>query len=64
MVKHFAGVSSPEQGLNTLRTTYDGIPAVSHHHTLTDILGEEWGYHYVVMTDAGGSDRVCSYFKL
>ncbi|CAI7612033.1 hypothetical protein N7533_010151 [Penicillium manginii] len=96
MVKHFAGFSSPEQGLNTgpvhggereLRTTwlpsfkraiidagawsimaayhsYDGIPAVSDYHTLTEILRNEWGYEYFVMTDAGGSDRVCSYFKL
>ncbi|OQE14881.1 hypothetical protein PENSTE_c032G06809 [Penicillium steckii] len=96
MVKHFAGFSDPEQGLNTgpvhggereLRTTwlppfkraiidagawsimaayhsYDGIPAVSDYHTLTEILREEWGYEYFVMTDAGGSDRVCSYFKL
>ena len=43
---------------------YDGIPAVSDYHTLTEILREEWGYEYFVMTDAGGSDRVCSYFKL
>ncbi|KAJ5482586.1 hypothetical protein N7475_001398 [Penicillium sp. IBT 31633x] len=96
MVKHFAGFSAPEQGLNTgpvhggereLRTTwlppfkraiidagawsimaaynsYDGIPAVSDYHTLTEILREEWGYEYFVMTDAGGSDRICSYFKL
>ncbi|KAJ5343246.1 uncharacterized protein N7506_003070 [Penicillium brevicompactum] len=96
MVKHFAGFSAPEQGINTgpvhggereLRTTwlppfkraiidagawsimaayhsYDGIPAVSDYHTLTEILREEWGYEYFVMTDAGGSDRICSYFKL
>lgn len=43
---------------------YDGIPAVSDYHTLTEILREEWGYEYFVMTDAGGSDRVCSYFHL
>ncbi|KAJ5576186.1 hypothetical protein N7535_003112 [Penicillium sp. DV-2018c] len=96
MVKHFAGFSAPEQGLNTgpvhggereLRTTwlppfkraiidagawsimaayhsYDGIPAVADYHTLTEILREEWGYEYFVMTDAGGSDRVCTAFKL
>ncbi|KAJ5099854.1 hypothetical protein N7532_006855 [Penicillium argentinense] len=96
MVKHFAGFSAPEQGINTgpvhggereLRTTwlppfkraiidagawsimaayhsYDGIPAVSDYHTLTEILRNEWGYEYFVMTDAGGSDRICSYFKL
>ncbi|OOQ91210.1 putative beta-glucosidase [Penicillium brasilianum] len=44
--------------------SYDGIPAVSDYHTLTEILREEWGYDYFVMTDAGGSDRLCSYFKL
>ncbi|KAJ5794652.1 Glycoside hydrolase superfamily [Penicillium paradoxum] len=44
--------------------SYDGIPAVSDYHTLTEILREEWGYDYFVMTDAGGSDRICAYFKL
>ncbi|RJE19314.1 beta-glucosidase, partial [Aspergillus sclerotialis] len=96
MVKHFAGFSNPEQGLNTgpvhggereLRTTwlppfkraiidagawsvmsayhsYDGIPSVADRHTLTDILRKEWGYDYFVMSDAGGTDRLCSAFKL
>ena len=50
--------------LETNVDSYDGIPAVSDPHTLTDILRDEWGYDYFVMTDAGGSDRVCSYFKL
>ncbi|KAF7716472.1 Beta-glucosidase [Penicillium ucsense] len=44
--------------------SYDGIPAVSDYHTLTEILREEWGYDYFVMTDAGGSDRLCNAFKL
>jgi beta-glucosidase len=48
----------------TKPTRYDGIPAVSDYHTLTEILREEWGYEYFVMSDAGGSDRICSYFKL
>lgn len=47
-----------------IRSRWDGIPAVSDYHTLTEILREEWGYEYFVMTDAGGSDRVCAYFKL
>ncbi|KAF2136178.1 glycoside hydrolase family 3 protein [Aplosporella prunicola CBS 121167] len=96
MVKHFAGFSSPEQGLNTgpvhggereLRTTWlpsfkraiidagawsimsayhswDGVPAVADHHTLTDILRGEWGYEYYVMSDAGGTDRLCTAFKM
>ncbi|KAF9635409.1 putative glycoside hydrolase family 3 protein [Lasiodiplodia theobromae] len=96
MVKHFAGFSNPEQGLNTgpvhggereLRTTWlppfhraiidagatsvmsayhswDGVPAVADHHTLTDILRGEWGYEYYVSSDAGGTDRLCKSFKM
>ncbi|KAF1812064.1 glycoside hydrolase [Eremomyces bilateralis CBS 781.70] len=96
MVKHFAGFSMPEQGLNTgpvhggereMRTTwlppfkrtimdggaysvmsaydsYDGIPAVMDHHLMTEILREEWGYQYFVMSDAGGTDRLCNAFKM
>ncbi|OJJ41465.1 hypothetical protein ASPWEDRAFT_23552 [Aspergillus wentii DTO 134E9] len=95
-VKHFAGFSKPEQGLNTgpvhggereLRTTwlppfkraiidagawnimsayhsYDGIPAISDYHTLTEILREEWGYDYWVISDAGATDRLCTAFRL
>ena len=37
---------------------------VANYHTLTEILRNEWGYEGFVMTDAGGSDRLCSYFKL
>ncbi|QKX60989.1 uncharacterized protein TRUGW13939_08135 [Talaromyces rugulosus] len=44
--------------------SYDGIPAVSDHHTLTEILREEWGYDYWVISDAGGTDRLCTAFKL
>ncbi|KAK1145728.1 hypothetical protein N8T08_003966 [Aspergillus melleus] len=96
MVKHYAGFSQPEQGLNTapvhggeryLRTTwlppfkraiidagawsimsayhsYDGIPAISDYHTLTEILREEWGYEYFVISDAGATDRLCNAFQL
>ena len=95
-VKHFAGFSMPEQGLNTgpvhggereLRTTwlppfkraiidagaysimsayhsYDGIPAIADHHTMTDILRREWGYNYWVTSDAGATDRLCCSFKM
>ncbi|KXG50456.1 Major facilitator superfamily domain, general substrate transporter [Penicillium griseofulvum] len=72
-VKHFIGYSNPEQGLNTgpvhggereLRTTYDGIPSVSDAYTLTDILRGELDYKYWVVSDAGATDRVCTYFKL
>ncbi|KAK4034934.1 glycoside hydrolase superfamily [Parachaetomium inaequale] len=44
--------------------SYDGIPAVSDPHLLTDILREEWGYKYFTMTDAGASDRLCKDFKM
>ncbi|KAK8195278.1 glycoside hydrolase family 3 protein [Phyllosticta capitalensis] len=95
-VKHFAGFSAPEQGLNLgpvhggereLRTTwlppfhrtviegdawsimsayhsYDGVPAVADYHTLTEILRDEWGYEYYVTSDAGGTDRLCTAFKM
>ncbi|KAL4909380.1 hypothetical protein BDW74DRAFT_174584 [Aspergillus multicolor] len=93
-VKHYAGFSQPEQGINTapvhggeryLRTTwlpsfkraiidagaysvmsayhsYDGIPAVADYHLLTEILREEWGYEYFVISDAGATDRLCNNF--
>ncbi|KAF9891014.1 hypothetical protein FE257_005271 [Aspergillus nanangensis] len=95
-VKHFAGFSQPEQGINTapvqggeryLRTTwlpafkraiidagawsimssynsYDGIPTISDYHLLTEILREEWGYEYYVISDAGATDRLCNAFHL
>ncbi|KAL1962591.1 hypothetical protein VTN77DRAFT_9384 [Rasamsonia byssochlamydoides] len=44
--------------------SYDGIPAVADHHTLTDILRDEWGYDYWVTSDAGGTDRLCTAFRL
>ncbi|KAK4245576.1 glycoside hydrolase [Corynascus novoguineensis] len=44
--------------------SYDGIPAVSDPHLLTDILRGEWGYEYFTMTDAGASDRLCVDFKM
>ncbi|OTB12074.1 glycoside hydrolase family 3 protein [Daldinia sp. EC12] len=44
--------------------SYDGIPAVADRHTLTDILREEWGYKYFVMSDAGATDRLCKDFKM
>lgn len=44
--------------------SYDGIPAVADPHLLTDILRDDWGYEYFVMSDAGGTDRLCSAFNL
>lgn len=43
---------------------YDGIPSVSDSRLLTDILRDSWGYEYFVMSDAGGTDRVCTAFHL
>lgn len=95
-VKHFAGVATPEQGINTgpvhggrreLLTTYmpsykraiidagaysvmsayhcyDGVPAVANAYMLTDILRTSWGFKYFVMSDAGGTDRLCSAFSM
>lgn len=45
-------------------SSYDGVPLVAHHHILTDILRGEWGYKYWVTSDAGGTDRLCSGFKM
>lgn len=96
MVKHFAGFSIPEQGLNTgpvhggereLRTTwlppfhraiidagaysvmsayhsYDGVAAVADKYHMTQILRNEWGYDYYVISDAGATDRLCDNFKM
>lgn len=46
----------------TSYNTYDGIPMVSDPYTLTDILRTEWGYEYMVMSDAGGTDRMADQF--
>lgn len=43
---------------------YDGVPAVADSRLLTDILRDSWGYEYFVMSDAGGTDRVCTAFGL
>ncbi|GBE78893.1 glycoside hydrolase family 3 protein [Sparassis crispa] len=44
----------------TAYASYDGIPAVSNYHLLTEILREEWGYKYFVTTDAGSVDLLYS----
>lgn len=43
---------------------YDGVPAVADAHLLTDVLRGAWGYEYFVMSDASGTDRVCTAFGL
>ncbi|KGO62114.1 Glycoside hydrolase, superfamily [Penicillium expansum] len=44
--------------------SYDGMPSVSDAYTLTEILRGEWGHKYWVTSDAGATDRVCTYFKM
>ncbi|KAI1079973.1 glycoside hydrolase superfamily [Whalleya microplaca] len=44
--------------------SYDGVPAVADRHTLTEILREQWGYKYFVMSDAGATDRLCKDFAM
>lgn len=43
---------------------YDGVPAVADYRLLTEILRDSWGYDYFVMSDAGGTDRVCTAFGM
>ncbi|KAK4866573.1 hypothetical protein LT330_008126 [Penicillium expansum] len=42
--------------------SYDGMPSVSDAYTLTEIIRGEWGHKYWVTSDAGATDRVCTYF--
>ncbi|KAK1579792.1 glycosyl hydrolase family 3 N terminal domain-containing protein [Colletotrichum navitas] len=44
--------------------SYDGVPTVTDHHLLTEILREEWGYEHYVISDAGGTARVSSAFLI
>ncbi|KAL5635799.1 hypothetical protein ACGC1H_004560 [Rhizoctonia solani] len=37
----------------TAYSSYDGVPAVTNKHLLTDILRREWGYKYWAVSDAG-----------
>ena len=42
--------------------SYDDIPIVADHFILTEILREEWGYEYFVISDAGGTARLINAF--
>ena len=44
--------------------SYDGVPIVADHHTLTEILRDEWGYEYFVTSDAGATDRLAYAFYI
>ncbi|CAK1357442.1 Periplasmic beta-glucosidase [Cercospora beticola] len=50
------GVWSIMSGYNS----WDAIPVVSDHHLLEEILREEWGYEFYVMSDAGATDRLAT----
>ncbi|KAF5021073.1 hypothetical protein F66182_6906 [Fusarium sp. NRRL 66182] len=53
-----AGATSIMSSYNS----YDGIPVVSDSHMLNDILRDEWGYEYYVISDAGGTARLARDF--
>lgn len=44
--------------------SYDGVPTVADHHLLTEILRDEWGFKYYVISDAGGTARIADEFHL
>lgn len=44
--------------------SYDGVPVVADHYLLTEILREEWGYEYFVISDAGGTARLDNAFHV
>ncbi|PPJ50600.1 hypothetical protein CBER1_05723 [Cercospora berteroae] len=50
------GVWSIMSGYNS----WDGVPVVSDHHLLEEILRKEWGYEFYVMSDAGATDRLAT----
>lgn len=44
--------------------SYDGVPTVGDHHLLTEILRDEWGYKFYVISDAGGTARLADQFHV
>jgi beta-glucosidase len=44
--------------------SYDGMPVVGDPHLLTEILREEWGYEFFVISDAGGTARLADQFHI
>ncbi|KAG9254662.1 family 3 glycoside hydrolase [Emericellopsis atlantica] len=44
--------------------SYDSVPTVADHHLLTEILRDEWGYEYYVISDAGGTARLIDPFQI
>lgn len=44
--------------------SYDGVPMIADHHVLTEILRDEWGYEFYVISDAGGTARLSDSFNV
>lgn len=44
--------------------SYDGIPTIADHHLLTEILRDEWGFEFYVISDAGGTARLADEFHV
>lgn len=44
--------------------SYDGVAAIAGKHIMTDMLRNEWGYEYYVISDAGATDRLCINFRM
>ena len=61
---HRAIIDAGAYSIMSAYHSYDGIPAIADHHTMTDILRDEWGYKYWVTSDAGATDRLCAAFKM
>ncbi|KIJ31722.1 glycoside hydrolase family 3 protein [Sphaerobolus stellatus SS14] len=59
-LKPFNRACIDSMSIMTAYSSYDGIPAVSNTHLLTDILRNEWGYKYWVTCDAGSIDLLIS----
>lgn len=59
---HAAIIDAGAWSIMTSYNSYDGVPIVSDHHTLTEILRQEWGYEYFITSDAGATDRLAENF--
>lgn len=44
--------------------SYDDVPIVADYQILTEILRDEWGYEFFVISDAGATERLASAFHV
>src|SRR3569833_17216 len=51
-------------GIMSAYHCYDGVPAVASKQMLNDILRDEWGNKYWVISDAGATARLCTAFRM